>query len=239
MSTIPPNFKGKATPLGASDISNEAAALHCSVAIMHAFSDNESGGAAFIIHDGRPAMLYEARYFHHLTGGKYDQVNPNISSPVWNRALYGAPGAHQYDRLAAAMKLDPEAALQSCSIGRYQVMAFNFGMLGYKTVDDMWAAFCDGEPAHLAGFGAYIRATGLLPALQANPPKFTTLSVGYNGVGEHAQGYDTKLAAAYWHYVRNGDNAAPSPVAALSRAYYPQAIGSASIGAALAQGIQP
>lgn len=178
-------------------------------------------------------MLYEARYFSRQTRGKYDASHPNISSPIWNRSLYGPAGAHQYDRLAEAMRLDLNAALQSCSIGRYQVMVFNYRMLGYASPSDMWADFCAGERQHVKGFGAYITGAGLLPALRANPPEFVRLAIGYNGTGEHSLGYDTKLEAAWWYYEKHGENAAPSPVAAHARALRPSMIGNAEHGAAL------
>lgn len=232
MATIPAGFRGAAVPLAPGDLAAEAQSLRCSLAIIHAFSDIESGSSGFLS-DGRPAALFEAHYFHKLTRGRFDASHPNISSPVWNRRLYGAGGAHQYDRLTEAMSLDRQAALQSCSVGRYQAMGFNYKMLGYQTVEDLWAAFCGGERAHLDGFGAFIRGSKLLPDLQANPPKFVSLAIGYNGAGEHANGYDTKLEAAWRHYVQKGENAPPSPVAFYARAANPSLIGNASLGAAL------
>ncbi len=218
---IPVDFRGRALPLDPHDVSEEAAALRCSTAIIHAFSDLESGGVSGFLPDGRPKILFEARSFHVLTGGRFDLVASNVSSPVWNRGLYGAGGAHQYDRLAVALELDRTAALESCSIGRYQVMASNFRMIGYAAPEDMWAAFCDCERVHLDGFASFCLKAGLLLALQASPPEFVRLAIGYNGAGERANGYDQKLEVAFDHYCGRGENIVPSPLAPDARTENP------------------
>ena len=46
MNAIPANYKGAAKPLLPTDIRDEAASLQCKTAIIHAFSDLESGGAS-------------------------------------------------------------------------------------------------------------------------------------------------------------------------------------------------
>ncbi len=220
---IPANFRGRAAPLGPSDIGGEARALQCTAAIIHAFSDLESGGASGFLSDGRPKILAEARSFHLFTHGEYDAADPNISSPVWDRSLYGAGGAHQWDRFLRMYALDPTAALQSCSIGKFQVMGSNFRMVGFASPEDMWAAFCDSERAHLDAFAAFIRAAGLQPALQADPPEFVRLAVGYNGPGERANGYDQKLEVTFDHYAAMGERVVPSALAPDARTENPTA----------------
>lgn len=207
---IPINFKGAAKPLLPTDFRDEAALLQCEIAIIHAFADLESGGASGFLPDGRPQALFEAKAFHDRTGGRYDRVAPNISSAVWNRSLYGAGGAHQWDRFGIAYKLDPEAALLSMSIGRFQAMGFNFHLCGFNSVEDMYAAFCDSARAHLDGFSAFIRNAGLLPALRSSPPGFVKLAVGYNGAGERQNGYDQKLQVSFYHYAGLGEGIIPA-----------------------------
>ena len=192
----PADFRGTATPLGPDDITNAAAKLGCPVAIIHAFSDIESDGGGFLS-TGEPVILLEAHVFSEKTGGVFDGSYPNISSPVWDRSLYGVGGLHQYDRLRQAMVLNPDAALQSCSWGRYQVMGSNFGILGYPTVADMAEAFCATEAAHLAGFDAFCTRNGLVRYMTSDPPDFVSLAIGYNGSGERANGYDQKLEARF------------------------------------------
>ena len=208
---IPASFIGAAVPLAPGDVVAEAALLQCTTAIVHAFSDIESAGSGYVSEaDRRPKILFEARYFHLLTQGAYDRVAPSISSPVWDRSLYGAGGAHQYDRLTLAMSFDRTAALKSASIGRFQIMGANYHAAGFDDVESMWAAFCDSEDAHLVAFGAFVTSIGLVPALRADPPRFVDLAVGYNGAGERANGYDQKIEVAYRHYAAQGEGIVPS-----------------------------
>jgi len=219
---IPVDFRGRAVPLGPHDITDEAAVLGCSIAIIHAFSDLESGGVSGFLSDGRPKILFEAHGFHQRTGGRFDLLAPNVSSPSWDRSLYGAGGAHQYARLATAMKLASTEALESCSLGRYQVMASNFHMVGFASPQEMWAEFCDSEREHLLAFGAFCKAAGLVPALRADPPEFVRLAIGYNGAGERANGYDQKLEVAWDHYIGLGENVVvPSLLAPDARTLQP------------------
>jgi hypothetical protein len=175
---MPDDFKGAATPLSDTDINATAANLNCEVAVVEAVCDVESGGSGFLP-DGRPKILFEAHAFHNATGGRWDRANPNISSPAWDRSLYGAGGAHQYDRLAEAIALDRNAALQSASWGRFQVMGNNYAAAGFANAEAFVQAMCDREAAHLGAFIGFCRKNGLVEALQACD--WTTFARGYNG----------------------------------------------------------
>ncbi len=119
------------------------------------------------------------------------------------------------------LTLDEAAALKSCSIGKYQIMGSNFRMIGYASPEEMWAAFCDTEKAHLDCFGAFCRSAGLVDELQSDPPEFVQLALGYNGPGERANGYDQKLEVAFDHYANLGENIVPSPLAPNARTENP------------------
>lgn len=187
-------FAGAATPLAAGDVVALAATLQCEPAAIWAVCDVESAGGGFLP-DKRPKILYEAHIFARLTQHRWDTVHPNVSAPSWNRALYGAPGPHQYDRLNAAIGLDRAAALQSASWGMFQIVGMNFAVCGFTTVEDYVAAMCDGEGAQLAAFGAFCAHEELDKALRAHD--WTRFALSYNGPGEADNGYDAKLAAAY------------------------------------------
>ena len=191
-------FAGTARPLAASDVIALAATLHCEPAAIWAVCDVESAGGGFLP-DQRPKILYEAHIFGRLTGHRFDGTHPNISAPSWNRALYGAPGAHQYDRLVEAIALANgqwrAAALQSASWGMFQIVGMNFAVCGFATVEEYVAAMCDSEGAQLAAFGAFCAHEELDRALAAHD--WERFALGYNGPGEAENGYDAKLAAAY------------------------------------------
>jgi len=187
-------FSGAATPLAAGDVVAAAQRLQCEPAAVWAVCDIESAGGGFLP-DKRPKLLFEAQLFSHFTQHRYDATHPNISSPTWNRALYGARGAHQYDRLAEAVALDRVSALQSASWGMFQIVGMNFAACGFASVEDYVAAMCQSEAAQLDAFAAFCTHEELAPLLAAR--SWTAFALRYNGPGEAENDYAGKLAAAY------------------------------------------
>jgi hypothetical protein len=145
--------------------------------------------------DKRPKILFEAHVFGRLTQHGWDATHPNISSPVWDRTLYGAAGAHQYDRLAEAIALDEDAALQSASWGMFQFLGLNYAACDFPDVGHYVAVMCASEGGQLAAFVAFCRYNRLDRHLRAHD--WTGVALAYNGPGEAENGYDEKLAAAY------------------------------------------
>jgi hypothetical protein len=188
------DFVGAATPLAAGDIAATAVALQCEAAAIRAVCDIESAGGGFLP-DKRPKILFEAHLFGNLTHHRWDATHPNISSPCWNRALYGADGAHQYDRLAEAIGLNRDAALQSASWGMFQIVGMNYASCGFAGVEPYVAAMCVSEGAQLAAFAAFCRHGGLDKYLRTHD--WTQFALLYNGPGEAENDYDSKLAATY------------------------------------------
>ncbi|MBV9154329.1 MAG: N-acetylmuramidase family protein [Alphaproteobacteria bacterium] len=188
------NFTGPATPLSDANILAEAARLGCDPAAIGAVCDIESAGSGFLP-DTRPKLLFEAHVFGKLTRHCWDDAHPNISAPSWDRALYGPPGAHQYDRLEEALALDEAAALEAASWGLFQILGSNFAVCGFASVQDYVAAMCRSEADHLAAFGEFCRHGGLDRCLRMQD--WTRFALAYNGPSESDNGYDEKLAAAY------------------------------------------
>lgn len=188
------DFAGTATPLLASDVKDAALRLACEPAAVWAVTDVESSGGGFLP-DKRPKILYEAHVFGRLTGHKFDKSHPAISAPHWDRALYGAPGAHQYERLAEAIRLDRAAALESASWGMFQVLGLNHGQCGYATVGAFVSAMAQSEAKQLLAFCEFCRHGGLDRFLRSKD--WVRFALGYNGPGERSNHYDERLKAAY------------------------------------------
>lgn len=178
------------------DIDQAAATIGCDAAWIHAVIDVEAGGRSGFLPapDSRPIILFESHQFHVLTGGRFDGVQPNLSTPTWVRN-YGPSGTHQYDRLNMAMRLDEEAALKSCSWGMFQIMGSNFAMLGYDSVRQMVQDMQTGEAAQLRAFVTFCRKTGAAAALaRGDSAGFARI---YNGPGYASNEYDVKLDASH------------------------------------------
>lgn len=187
------------TTLTDADFARAAEALGVEVAAIRAVVEVESGPSGFLP-DGRPAILYEAHIFHKHTKGAHpnavDSRGRKLSSPTWNRSLYGGTGAWQHHRYEEARKLNPDAANKAASWGTFQILGENHKAAGFDTsqefVDAMWTG---GAAAHLDAFVNFIKANGLDVPLKAK--NWAAFARGYNGPAYAQNAYDKKMAAAY------------------------------------------
>lgn len=184
--------------LDLSDYQKAAQALGCDVDAVKAVDRIESGGSGFLP-SGQPKILFEAHLFSRFTGHKYDAEYPGISSPSWNRKLYKG-GAAEHERLSSAVALDRNAALQSASWGRYQILGSNWRECGYPSLQAFINAMYESEKDHLEAFVGFVKHRGLADELQRKD--WAGFARGYNGPGYLNNRYDTKLAIAYAQYAR-------------------------------------
>lgn len=196
---IPKNFQGRAArlPLGGFDMAAQLKGLEAEalLAVWHV----ECGGEPFLA-DRRPALLFEAHIFSRLTDGRFNRSHPTLSADAWNRALYSASRAGEYERLEAAMTLDRTAALMAASWGGCQILGRNHRLAGFDTVDDMVAALCDSEGAHLDAFLVFIHNKGLLTPLRLRD--WDRFAKGYNGSAYRLNRYAARLAQEYHRNIR-------------------------------------
>jgi hypothetical protein len=204
-SAPPPEKSPLQTTLTDADFERAAKALNVEVAAIRAVAEVEAAGAGFLP-DGRPAALYEAHIFHkHSKGahaGATDRRKVSLSSPGWNRSLYGAAGAAQHDRYEDARKLNADAANKACSWGTFQILGENHKVYGFDDsqsfVDAMWS----GAPAHLDAFVKFIQANRLDTPLRNK--NWALFARGYNGPAYEKNQYDRKMDAAYRRWKARG-----------------------------------
>lgn len=181
--------------LSETDYKQAAEALGCEVAAIKAVAEVESGPYGAFLPSGEPVILFERHLFSRLTHHQYDATHPDISNPV--AGGYG-PVSAQHQRLQQAAALDHDAAMQSASWGRFQVLGSNWSSLGYGSLQEFINAMYAGESGHLDAFVRYVKVNKLARWLQScNWAKF---AAGYNGPSYRKYHYDTKLAAAYAKY---------------------------------------
>jgi hypothetical protein len=181
------------TKLTDGDIAAAAKALQCEESLIRAVNEVESSGGGFLA-SNRPKILFEAHIFSKLTKHKFDADHPAIASAKWDRKLYKG-GEKEYDRLEEALKLDRQAALQSASWGRFQIMGFNHKAAGYATVDAFVEAMYESEGNHLQAFIAFLKSTKLDAPLREK--RWADFARGYNGTDYRKNRYDEKLEKAY------------------------------------------
>jgi hypothetical protein len=155
----------------------------------------ETSGCGFLP-DRRPKLLFERHIFHGLTGGRFDAEDSDVSQP--GPGGYGRSGAHQYDRLAAAIKLDRNAALQSASWGLGQIMGMNFQAAGFDTAEDMVTAMVESEDRQLLASARFIKRNGMSEALKDHDWKAFARS--YNGQDYASHDYDGLLDHFFQRY---------------------------------------
>jgi hypothetical protein len=189
-------FKGKALKLKDADMKEAAERLFCELAAVRAVAEVESGGGSGFLGDKRPKILFESRWFHKLTGSKFDSKHPDISTPTWVRNYKG--GAAEYGRLRRALDLDREAALKSTSWGMFQILGVNHRLAGFPDVEQYVEAQLASEGEHLKSFVNFVIANKLDDELRDK--RWADFAAGYNGPGYKQNRYDDKLADAYAKY---------------------------------------
>jgi len=184
------------------DFERAAAAVGCEVAALRAVVGVETSGSGFLP-DGRTKILFEAHVFGRLTGHKFDGEQDRhgvaLSVRSWDRSLYGAGGAHQYERLEDAAKLDEVNANAACSWGSGQILGSNFKAAGFNDVMSFVTAMqTGGAGAQLDAMASFIKMNHLDRPLRNLD--WAAFARGYNGPGYAQNGYDTKLEQLYQRF---------------------------------------
>ncbi|ENZ0710068.1 N-acetylmuramidase domain-containing protein [Vibrio parahaemolyticus] len=187
---------GSKDALTDADYHKVAETLGCEVAAIKAVAEVESRGEAYFS-NGKPKILFEAHIFSRLTSRAYDSSHPSISSRHWNRSLY-VGGISEYVRLNKAIELNSNAAIQSASWGRFQIMGFNFKLAGHVTAESFVKAVFESEKKQLEAFVTFIQKSGLGEHIKDK--NWAAFARGYNGSEYQKNQYDIKLEKAYNKY---------------------------------------
>ncbi|MEJ0061298.1 MAG: N-acetylmuramidase family protein [Terricaulis sp.] len=179
-------------PIRRADFEAVAAQLGCEWEAVAAVSEVESGPLGGFAADGRPIILYERHLFSRKTNHQYDASHPTIS----NSSAGGYPRTQneRWAQLTQAYALAPDAAIESASYGRFQILGQNYGNLG-MTAHAYVSKMAKSEKDQLECFVGFVRANGLVDELQRRD--WAGFARRYNGPGYAANQYDTKMAAAY------------------------------------------
>jgi hypothetical protein len=181
---------------------DSAKQIGCAVSVIKAVAEVESGSSGFL-ENGDLKILFEPYVFGRLTGGKYKDKTVTITQtkkdahgkeypftftyPLsltgnWDihACHYGDPGI-QWQKVQAAILLDKNAAQESCSYGKFQVMGFNHDLAGYPSAEAMLNDFKISEDRHLQAFTYFIIKSGMAPDLISH--NFKRFAIRYNGLG--------------------------------------------------------
>jgi hypothetical protein len=168
-------------------------ALQCPLEAIKAFAKVESKGTGFLP-SGEPIILFERHIFHRLLsreGLSCSDTKICSSSPGGYMG-----GIREHHRLAKAVAIHREAALQSASWGMFQAMGFNYNICGYPTLQAFINAAYRSEEDHLDMFVGFIKAHSKLANAIRNQEWAIAARI-YNGPAYKRNNYDIKLARAY------------------------------------------
>lgn len=181
-------------PLREEDYVVAAKELGCEVAAIKAVAEVEAPKGGFLP-NGEVTILFERHWFHRLTNGKFSSTYPAISNPKPGGYI---GGAEEHKRLKLAVSLDRDAALQSASWGKFQIMGFNYKLTNSPTLQVYINRVHKSEAEQLAMFVAFLKNRGLDKVL-ANK-QFSTFARIYNGRAYKKHNYDGRIIAAYRKY---------------------------------------
>lgn len=131
--------------------------------------------------------------------------NANMLSGTVEVADQYGDSAKSYLRLINAYRLNPEAALKSCSWGMFQIMGEEHQIsCATPTLNEFMREMCSGERGQLEILRRFIgnKAGGkLLAAVQSKD--WSKIAYFYNGPSYQTYGYDSKIQNAYQALKRN------------------------------------
>ncbi len=171
---------------------------------VRAVASVEAGGSGFL-DSGHPKILWERHWL-------FRRLGRSLSASSVAGALLAAPSMGGYtldadrdgindswEKLIEACAVDPVAAFESCSWGKFQIMGGHWKALGYPDVFTFAWSMVESEFGHYRALAAFIRANGLARAMGAigtSASQNVAFARGYNGKAFARNRYDEKLAAA-------------------------------------------
>lgn len=165
----------------------------------------ESAGSPYQ-NDGLVKILWERHYFYkfvkrtiYLPGYK----DHFLSNPKWGgyTSDFNKNGINDsWEKLSHAVCIDVDGALQSISIGKFQVMGIHYKKLGYKhPIDMLWDASRN-EMSHYKMLASFILNVANLKnaflKISRNPENNRAFAKGYNGSAYAKHNYHGKIASA-------------------------------------------
>lgn len=182
--------------------------LKVPVAAIRAIAEQESSGEGFTTVDGSkmPVILFEPHVFWRqlkakgLNPEKYVLGNGDILYKKWQTRPYPRTQAERHRQLARACAIDRDAALQSASYGKFQIMGFNWADCGCATLQGFINAMYASEQEQLRLFCNFLKSKGLVKVIQRHDwAEFKRL---YNGAGEN--NYAAEIKARFERYTAEG-----------------------------------
>ncbi|MCB1484852.1 MAG: N-acetylmuramidase family protein [Hyphomicrobiaceae bacterium] len=200
--------KGRAEAITDAHTSQLATELGVHPADIEAIATVESNGFGWF-EDGRIKILFEKHWFYKLLSGadRTKAVRQGLARKNWVSPKRGgykdqSNADARYRLLAKAIAINEESALRSISMGRFQIMGFNYGLCGFVSAKHMWERFLDSEVNQLRALAKFLEKKGLVEAMRNRD--FRKIETVYNGGGlggayaRRMKAASDKLRAGKW-----------------------------------------
>jgi hypothetical protein len=172
------------------DYIEAAKLLRSDISNIMSVAENESLDGGFLP-DGRPKILFERHKFRKYSNGRFDNSHPHLS----NDAPGGYKGgAAEWVRFEAAAKLNRKAAMMAISMGKFQIMGFNYKLAGFDSVEAFFEAMHVSEGEHLKAFCHFVINSGLDDELRKED--FVGFASGFNGKYHAKNNYAPRMEAS-------------------------------------------
>lgn len=162
------------------------------------------------VEPGKPLILNERHWFYKLTGTlPVSRTHPKLSNKKPGGYCKGNSWKDrqkcEHERLKIKLTIHREAALKSISMGLFQVMGFNYAIIGYSNVEEMWKdALKVDDSIDLDWFLEFIKVNKLDDELRRLD--WSGFARGYNGPSYRKNHYDDKLHLYYHKFLDSFDN---------------------------------
>jgi len=164
-------------------------------ASVMAIVDVESSGCGFNPPTGKIIIRFEASWFMRLS----KLAAAHLAQP-WHTVPNG-PQVNEWQKFDSAFAIDPNAAMESTSVGMMQVMGFHYADhgFGFASAGAMWDyAKVNEENQVDLGMRFIASEPALLRALRAKD--WPMVAYYYNGQDYRENNYDVHLQNAYNKY---------------------------------------
>lgn len=194
--------QGKALAISDRDIADAAVELMVEPAAIDAIMRAESGSFGWF-KDGRMKILPEPHVFYaelpttmkRLALGRGLVVGTTYSETKRSGHYRKMSGPNpRYNLLAKWIAFHEETAYRAISMGRFQIMGFNYKVCGYDSAKEMFNSFCESEVNQLNAFVKFLRNKGVVSAIRTLD--FRAVENLYNGGGQKGA-YARKMSEYY------------------------------------------
>lgn len=159
-------------------------------AVLNAIISVESGGIGFASDTGKIIIQFEPVWFRkkapYAPSGKWSVNGVERQSQEWTA-------------FNDAFRINPDAAMESTSIGMMQVMGFHWKALGFDSVGAMWDYAKESEANQIDLAIRFCKNNSKLDLAIRNKD-FPTIAYYYNGAGYKKYNYDSRLLNAWLKY---------------------------------------